>query len=163
MHVIEIEIVFHVEFWIFILIKVEVVISVNLMFFFAFMRFMICLSESDYLFLSFVHFVEADYKRWSLWNSFIRIDVSFFIIIYDSHVLCSYSSHVIRSSNHVSWIHHLMSSIKSTKYESFSLSTVTNNDSDICHFIRSCFENSNKLIWNIKYIFIFSDKSSSYA
>ena len=110
-----------------------------------------------------LYFIEADYERWSSWNFFIKIRVFFFIVVYDFHVLCLYSSHLIRSSNCASWIHHLMSSIKSTKYESSSLLTVTNSSSDTCCLIRSCFENSNKLTWNIECIFISSDKSSSYA
>ena len=152
MHVIKIMI--YVELWIFILIKIEVVISVN---------FAVHLLESDYLFSFFVHFVEADWEKWSSWNSFIRIRVFFFIVIYSFHVLHLYFFHLIRSSNHASWIHHLMLSIKSTKYKSSSLSTVMSSDSDTCHFIRLCFESSNKLMWNIECIFISSDKLSLYA
>ena len=158
-----IEIMFHVELWVCISIKIEVMISVNFIFFFAFIKFEIHLSESDYLFSSFAHFIEADYERWSSWNFFIRIRASFFIIVYDFHVLCLYSSHLIRSSNCASWIYHLMSSIESTKYEFSLLSTVTDDDSDICHLIRSCFKSSNKLTWNIECIFIFSNRSNSYA
>jgi len=131
--------------------------------FFAFIRFVIYLSENDYLFLFFIYFVETDQEKWSLWNSFIRIDVSFFIIIYDFHVFCSYSSHLIRNSNHAFWIYHLMSLIESTKYESSLLSTVTDSSSDTCYFIRSCFENSSKLMWNVEYIFIFLNKLNSYV
>ena len=138
-------------------------ISVNLMFSFTFMRFVIHLSENDHLFSSFVHFVKTDQERWSSWNSFIRIEISFFIIVYDSHVLYLYFSHLIRSSNCASWVCHLMSSIKSTKYESSSLSTIMSSDSDTCYSTELCFENSNKLMWNVECIFISSDKSSSYA
>ena len=149
-------------FWIFILIKIEVVIFVNFMFFFAFMRFVICLSEDNHLFSFFIYFIKIDWERWSSWNFFIRVSASFFIIIYNSHVLHLYSSHLIRSSNHASWIHHLMLLIKSTKYRSSSLSTITDSSSDTCCLTRSCFKNSNKLTWNIECIFISSDKSSSY-
>ena len=91
-------------------------ISVNFMFFFILVKFRVCLSESDCLFLSFAHFVETDCKKWSSWNSFIRIKTSFFIIMYDSHVLHLYFSHLIRSLNHADFMFHFMSSIKSTKY-----------------------------------------------
>src|SRR5205809_936799 len=80
------------------------------------------------------------------YNSFIKIDVFFFIIMYDSHVLHLYSSHLIRSLNHVNFVFHFMSSIKSTKYRSSSFSTIMNCDDDTCLLIRSSFKNHNRLM-----------------
>ena len=126
-------------------------------------NFMIHVSENNHQFSSFTHSVRTDCEEWSWWNSFIKTDASFFIIMYSSHVLLSYSSHLIRSSNCASWICYLMLSIELIKYRSSSLSTVMSSSSDICCSIRSCFENSNKLTWNIKCIFISSNKLNSYT
>ena len=87
----------------------------------------------------------------------------FIIIIYDFHVFHLYSSHLIRSSNHTSWVCHFMSLIESTKYRFFSLSAVTNSSSDTCYFTELYFKNNNKLTWNVECIFISSDKSNSYT
>ena len=74
----------------------------------------------------------------------------FFIIMYDFHVLHSYSSHLIRSSNHVNFVFYFMSSIKSTKYESSLFSTIVSCNDDTCLLIRSSFENHNRLMWNVE-------------
>ncbi len=120
-------------------------------------------SENNHQFSSFTHSVKADHKEWSWWNSFIKIDASFFIIMYNSHVLHSYSSHLIRSSNHANFMFHFMLSIKLIKYKSSSFLIIMNYDSSTYLLIRSSFKNHNKLIWNIKWIFISDDNSSSYA
>ena len=124
--------------------------------------FVIHVSEDSYWFSSFIHSVRTNYEKWSWWNSFIKINASFFIIIYDSHVLCSYSSYLIRSSNYINFIFHFMLLIKLTKYESSLFSIIMSYDNDTYLSIRSSFESHNKLIWNIKWTFISNNNSSSY-
>ena len=154
-----IRVMFCVKLCVFILIKIEVVISVNFMFFFV---FMIHVSESNYWFLSFTYSVEASYEEWSWWNFFIKMSVSFFIIIYDSHVLCLYSSHLIRSSNHANFIFYFMLLIKLTKYESSLFSIIISYDDSTYLLIELFFENHNRLMWNIEWTFISDDNLSSY-
>ncbi len=141
---------FYVELWICISIKVEVVICVSFVFcvfmILIFIKFMIYLFKNDYLFLFFTHLTEINYEKWSSWNSFIRINIFFLIIIYDFHDFCLYFSYLIRSSNHASWIHHLMLLIKLIKYKSSLLSIIIDDDSDTCCLTESCFKNNNKLI-----------------
>ena len=155
-----IEIIFCVELHVFILIKVKVMISVNFIFFFV---FVICVSEDNHQFSSFTHSAEINHKEWSWWNFFIKINASFFIIIYDSHILCSYSSYLIRSSNHVNFIFHFISLIELIKYRSFLFSIIISYDDDIYLLIRSSFKNYNRMIWNIEWTFISDNNSSSYA
>ena len=106
--------------------------------------------ESNCWFSFFTHSVRTDYKEWSWWNFFIKTDVFFFIVVYSSHVLYSYSSHLIRSLNCMNFMFHFMLLIESMKYESSSFSTIVNCDNDTCLLIRLFFENHNKLIWNIE-------------
>src|SRR6266487_3794371 len=77
---------------------------------------------------------------------FIKINVFFFIIIYDSHVLCSYSSHLIRNSNHANFMFHFMSLIKLIKYRSSLFSIIMNYDDDTYLLIELSFKNHNKLM-----------------
>ena len=74
----------------------------------------------------------------------------FFIIIYNSHILCLYSSHLIKSLNCVNFMFHFMSLIKLTKYRSSLFSTIMSCDNDIYLSIRLFFKNHNKLTWNIE-------------
>ena len=141
-----IKIVFCVELWICVSIKVEVTVFVNFMFFFTFIKFRIHLSKNNHLFSFFAHFVETNCKKWFSWNFFIRIEMFFFIIVYNFHVFCLYFFYLIKSSNCASWICHLMLLIESTKYEFFSLSTIMSCDNSICLSIRSSFKNCNKLM-----------------
>jgi len=126
-------------------------------------HFMIHVSESNHWFSFFTYSIRADCEEWSWWNSFIKADAFFFIIMYDSHVLCSYSSHLIRSSNHVNFVFHFMSLIESTKYEFSSFSTIVSCDDSTCLLIRSSFKSHNKLMWNVEWTFISDDNSSSYV
>ena len=123
----------------------------------------LCVFDSNHLFSFFTHSAEADCEKWFLWNSFTSSEVFFLIIMYSFHVYCSYSSHLIRSSNHMNFMFHFMLLIKSTKYESCSFSTIMSCDDSICLLIESFFKNHNKLTWNIEWIFISDDNSSSYA
>ncbi len=154
-----IEVVFCVKLCVFILIKVEVVISVNFMFFFV---FVICVSEDNHQFSSFTHSAETGCEEWSWWNFFIKVNVSFFIIIYDSHVLCSYSSYLIRSLNCVNFVFYFMLLIKLTKYRSSLFSIIMSYDNSTYLLIRSFFKNYNKLIWNVKWTFISDNNLNSY-
>ena len=126
-------------------------------------HFMNHVLRDNHQFSSFIHSAEADHEEWFSWNSFIKIDVFFFIIVYDSHVFCLYSSYLIRSSNCVNFVFHFMSSIKSTKYESSSFSTIMSCDDDTCLLIESFFESHNKLMWNVEWIFISDNNLSSYV
>ena len=144
-------------------------ISIHFMFFFImffsvfmFCVFMIHVSENNHQFSSFIHSVKINHEKWSWWKFFIKTDVFFFIIMYDSHVFCLYSSHLIRNSNHVNFIFYFMLLIESTKYRSSLLSTIMSCDSDICLSIRSSFENCNRLTWNIEWTFISNDNLSLY-
>ena len=129
--------------------------------------FVVCfvnhVSEGNCQFSSFIHSVETDCKEWFSWNSFIKIDTSFFIIMYNFHVLCSYSSHLIRSSNHVNFMFHFMSSIKLIKYESSVFLTIVSCSNDTCLLIKSSFKSCNKLMWNVEWTFISDDNLSSYT
>ena len=126
-------------------------------------HFMNHVLRDNYQFFSFIYSAETDCEEWSSWNSFIKINMFFFIIMYDSHVLYLYSSHLIRSSNHVNFIFYFILLIKLTKYRSSSFSIIINYDSDTYLLIRLSFENYNKLIWNIEWTFISDDNSSSYV
>ena len=161
---------FHVKLQIFILIKIEVVIFIYFMFFFimffsifVFHIFMIHVSENNHQFSSFTYSVRTNYKKWSWWNFFIKTNASFFIIMYSSHVLHSYFFHLIRSLNHMNFMFHFMSLIKSTKYRFFLFSTIVSCDDNTYLLIRLFFENHNKLMWNVKWTFISDDNSSLYA
>src|SRR6266487_3655773 len=77
---------------------------------------------------------------------FIKINVFFFIIVYDSHVLCSYSSHLIRNSNCADFVFHFMSLIKLIKYKSSLFSIIMSCNDNTCLLIRLSFKNYNKLI-----------------
>ncbi len=125
--------------------------------------FVDCVLESNYWFSFFIHSAGAGCEEWSSWNFFIKIDVSFFIVMYDSHVLCLYSSHLIRSSNCADFMFHFMSSIKSTKYELSSFSTIVDCSDGTCLPIRLSFKSCNRLTWNIEWTFISDDNSSSYV
>ena len=125
-------------------------------------HFMNYVSESNHQFSSFIHSVRTNHEEWFSWNSFIKIDVFFLIIMYNFHVLCSYSSHLIRSSNHVNFMFHFMLSIKSTKYESSSFSTIVSCDDSTCLSIRLSFKSHNRLTWNVEWTFISDDNLSSY-
>jgi len=115
------------------------------------------------LILFFYSFSWNKLWRMILMKFFYQNRCVFFIIVYDSHVLHLYSSHLIRSSNHVNFMFHFMSSIKSTKYKSFLFSTIMNCDDNTCLSIESFFKNHNRLTWNIEWTFISDDNSSSYA
>ena len=125
--------------------------------------FMFCVSDDNCLFFSFIHSAETDCEKWSSWNSFSSSEASFLIIVYDSHVLCSYSSHLIKSSNYVDCVFHFMSSIKSTKYKSSLFLTIVDCSSSTFLLIRLFFDDCNKLVWNVECIFISDDNSSSYV
>ena len=129
--------------------------------------FVICfvnhVSENIHWFSSFIHSVEADHKKWSSWNFFINSEIFFLIIMYNFHVYCSYSFHLIRSSNHMNFMFHFMLLIKSTKYESCSFSTIMSCDDDTCLLIKSFFKNYNRLTWNVEWTFISDDNLNSYA
>jgi len=103
-------------------------------------------SENNHWFSSFIHLVRINHEEWSSWNFFIKINVFFFIIMYDFHVLCSYSSHLIRSSNHMNFMFHFMLLIKLIKYRLSSFLIIINYDDDTYLLIKSSFENYNKLI-----------------
>ena len=47
-------------------------------------------SKSNCWFSSFIHSAETDCEKWSSWNFFIKINVFFFIVMYDFHVLYLY-------------------------------------------------------------------------
>ena len=132
-------------------------------------RYSFNLSENVYNFwlkslvLFFAHFVETDHKKWFSWNFFIIIEAFFFIVMYNSHVLHSYSSHLIRSLNHVNFVFHFMLSIKSTKYRSFLFSTIVNYNNDTYLLIESSFKNHNRLIWNIEWTFILNNNLNLYV
>ena len=121
---------------------------------------MIHMSESNCQFSSFIYLVRADYKEWLWWNSFTKLGALCLIIMYDFHVHCSYSSHLIRSSNHAACVFHFMLSIKSIKYESSLFLTIVDCGSDTCLSIRSFFKSHNKLTWNVECTLI-SDSSLS--
>ena len=125
--------------------------------------FMIHVSENNYQFSFFTHSAKTDHEKWFWWIFFIKVSIFFFIIMYDSHVLCLYSSYLIRSSNHVNFIFHFMSLIESTKYKSSSFSTIIDCSDNTCLLIESSFKNCNRLIWNIKWTFISDSNLSLYA
>ena len=125
--------------------------------------FMFCVSDDNHLFSSFIHSVRADCEKWFSWNSFSSSEASFLIIMYDFHVLCSYSSHLIKSLNCVNCVFHFMSLIESTKYESSLFLMIVDCDDDTCLLIRLFFDDCNKLVWNVRCIFIPGGNSSSYA
>ena len=130
---------------------------------FLFHVFVICVLKNNCWFSFFIHSVRTDCKKWSWWNFFIKTNVSFFIIVYDFYVFCSYFSHLIRSLNCVNFVFHFMLSIESTKYRSFSLSIIMSCDNDTCLSIRLSFKNHNRLTWNIEWIFISDNNLSSYV
>ena len=114
------------------------------------MLFVLHVFDDNHLFSFFIHLAETNHKEWFLWNSFINLKTSFLIIMYDFHVCCSYFSYLIRSSNHMNFMFHFMSSIKSTKYESCSFLIIMNCDDSTCLLIESFFKNYNRLTWNVE-------------
>ena len=125
--------------------------------------FMFYILDNNYLFSSFIYLIRINYKRWFSWNSFSSFRVSFLIIMYDSHVLCLYSSHLIKSLNYVNCTFHFMLLIESTKYESFSFSIIIDYNNSTCLLIKLFFDDCNKLVWNIRCTFISDNNSSSYV
>ena len=125
--------------------------------------FVFHVSDDNHLFSSFIHSAKADCERWSSWNSFSSSRTSFLIIMYGFHVLCSYSSHLIKSSNCADCAFYFMSLIKSTKYGPSSFSTIVDCSSSTCLLIRLFFNDCNKFVWNIECTFISDDNSSSYV
>ena len=125
--------------------------------------FMFHVSDDNCLFSSFIHPAGAGREKWSSWNSFNSSEASFLINMYDSHVLCSYSSHLIKSSNCADCMFYFMSSIKSTKYGPFLFSMIVDCDGGTCLLIRLFFDDCNKLVWNVECTFISDDNLSSYA
>ena len=113
--------------------------------------------EKQLLILFFYLFNQDRSQRMIFMKFFYQNWCVFFIVVYDFHVLCSYSSHLIRSSNHMNFMFHFMSLIKLTKYELCSFSIIMNYDNSTCLLIKSSFKNHNKLMWNIEWIFIFND------
>ena len=125
--------------------------------------FMFCVSDGNCLFSSFIQLAGAGRERWSSWNSFSPLGASFLIIVYDFHVLCSYSFHLIKSSNCADCVFHFMSLIESTKYRSFLFLMIVDCDDSTCLLIRLFFDDCNRLMWNIRCIFISGGNSSSYV
>ena len=113
-------------------------------------HFMNYISENNHWFSSFIHLIRADCEKWSSWNFFIKINIFFFIIMYDSHVLCLYSSYLIRNSNCMNFVFYFMLLIKLIKYKSSSFSTIMNCDNSTCLLIELSFKNHNRLTWNIE-------------
>ena len=124
--------------------------------------FVFCMSDNNYLFSSFIHSIRADYERWFLWNFFSSSKTFFLIIMYDSHVLCLYSSHLIKNLNYINCMFYFMSLIESTKYKSSLFSTIIDCSNNIYLSIESFFNGCNKLVWNVRCTFISDDNSSSY-
>ena len=110
----------------------------------------------------FIHSIKTNHEEWFWWNFFIKISMFFLLLYMIFMFFCSYFSHLIKSLNCTNFMFYFILSIKLIKYESFLFLTIINCDNNTCLLIKSFFKNHNKLIWNIKWIFILNDNSNSY-
>jgi hypothetical protein len=112
--------------------------------------FVICLVNhvlgGNCWFSSFIYSAGAGHEGWSWWNSFTKINVSFFIVMYDFYVLYLYSFYLIRSLNCVDFVFHFILLIKLTKYEPSLFLIIVGCGGGTYLLIRLSFENYNRLM-----------------